>query len=60
MSHPDLVYPPPAYGGDDGLENATVYFETLDRVGRGTVMDDEERADFFLRHDTFWLPQDGD
>lgn len=172
MSHPDLVYPPPAYGGDDGLENATLhradappdltyrsggtvhylatrtstngqfglyrwtmaaepsgpephfhrsisesfyvlsgtirlydgrewvdgqpgdflfvpeggvhafrnesgspasmlilfapgadredYFETLDRVGRGLVMDDEERAAFFLRHDTFWLPQDGD
>ena len=36
------------------------YFETLDRVGRGLVMDDEERAAFFLRHDTFWLPQDGD
>ena len=33
------------------------YFETLDRVGRGLVMDDEERAAFFLRHDTFWLPQ---
>lgn len=36
------------------------YFETLDRVGRGLVMDDEERAAFFLRHDTFWLPQDDD
>jgi mannose-6-phosphate isomerase-like protein (cupin superfamily) len=36
------------------------YFETLDRVGRGLVMDDEQRAAFFVRHDTFWLPQDGD
>lgn len=33
------------------------YFETLDRVGRGLVMDDDERAAFFLRHDTFWLPE---
>ena len=33
------------------------YFETLDRVGRGLVMDDDERAAFFLRHDTLWLPQ---
>ena len=32
------------------------YFETLDRVGRGLVMDDGERAAFYLRHDTFWLP----
>ena len=32
------------------------YFETLDRVGRGLAMDDEERAAFYLRHDTFWLP----
>ncbi len=30
------------------------YFETLDRVGRGLVMDDDEKAAFFLRHDTFW------
>ena len=32
------------------------YFETLDRVGRGLAMDDEERTAFYLRHDTFWLP----
>ena len=31
------------------------YFETLDRVGRGLEMSDEERAAFFLRHDTFWI-----
>jgi quercetin dioxygenase-like cupin family protein len=30
------------------------YFETLNRVGRGLVMDDDEKAAFFLRHDTFW------
>jgi hypothetical protein len=30
----------------------------LKRVGDGLVMDDEERAAFFLRHDTFWLPAD--
>ena len=30
------------------------YFETLDRVGRGLAMDDEEKAAFYLRHDTFW------
>jgi quercetin dioxygenase-like cupin family protein len=32
------------------------YFETLGRVGRGLVMDDDERTAFYLRHDTFWLP----
>ena len=31
------------------------YFETLDRVGRGAAMTDDERAEFMLRHDTFWL-----
>jgi len=31
------------------------YFETLDRVGRGLVLNDEERSAFFLRHDTFWV-----
>ena len=31
------------------------YFETLARVGRGLVMDDAERAAFYLRHDTYWL-----
>jgi mannose-6-phosphate isomerase-like protein (cupin superfamily) len=33
------------------------YFETLARVGKGSVMDDDERASFYLRHDTFWLPK---
>jgi hypothetical protein len=31
------------------------YFETLDRVGRGERMTEEERAAFMLRHDTFWV-----
>jgi quercetin dioxygenase-like cupin family protein len=31
------------------------YFETLDRVGRGLVLDDDEKAAFYLRHDTFWV-----
>ena len=31
------------------------YFETLRRVGEGLVLSDEERAEFFLRHDTYWL-----
>lgn len=31
------------------------YFETLDRIGRGLVLSDEERAAFFVRHDTYWL-----
>ncbi|MGH8963108.1 MAG: cupin domain-containing protein [Jatrophihabitantaceae bacterium] len=31
------------------------YFETLAAVGQGLTMTDEERAAFFLRHDTFWL-----
>lgn len=34
------------------------YFETLDRVGRGLVLSDEERTAFYLRHDTFWLPEE--
>jgi len=36
------------------------YFETLNRVARGLAMDDEERAAFMLRHDTFWLPNADD
>jgi mannose-6-phosphate isomerase-like protein (cupin superfamily) len=32
------------------------YFETLARVGEGLVMSDEERAAFYLRHDTVWVP----
>jgi mannose-6-phosphate isomerase-like protein (cupin superfamily) len=31
------------------------YFETPAPVGDGLTMTDEERAEFFLRHDTFWL-----
>jgi quercetin dioxygenase-like cupin family protein len=31
------------------------YFETLAEVGRGLVMGDEERIQFYLRHDTFWV-----
>jgi mannose-6-phosphate isomerase-like protein (cupin superfamily) len=30
------------------------YFETLARVGEGLTMTDEERAAFYLRHDTYW------
>jgi mannose-6-phosphate isomerase-like protein (cupin superfamily) len=30
------------------------YFETLAGWGRGDTMTDEEKAEFFLRHDTFW------
>ena len=31
------------------------YFETLDPVGRGLEMSDDERAAFMLQHDTYWL-----
>jgi mannose-6-phosphate isomerase-like protein (cupin superfamily) len=31
------------------------YFETLERFAQGLTMTDEERAEFFLRHDTYWL-----
>jgi mannose-6-phosphate isomerase-like protein (cupin superfamily) len=31
------------------------YFETLADAVRDKQMTDEERADFFLRHDTYWL-----
>jgi len=30
------------------------YFETLARVGQGLTMTDEEKAAFYLRHDTHW------
>jgi mannose-6-phosphate isomerase-like protein (cupin superfamily) len=30
------------------------YFETLARVGEGLVMTEEERAAFYIRHDTYW------
>ena len=31
------------------------YFETLARVGRGLELTDEEKAAFYVRHDTYWL-----
>lgn len=31
------------------------YFETLAEAAAGRVLGDEERAEFNLRHDTFWL-----
>jgi quercetin dioxygenase-like cupin family protein len=31
------------------------YFETLAEVARGGTMSDDERREFFLRHDTYWL-----
>ena len=31
------------------------YFETLADAARREGMDDEQRAEFFLGHDTFWL-----
>ncbi len=31
------------------------YFETLGELARGRTMTDEERAEFFLRHDNYWL-----
>jgi quercetin dioxygenase-like cupin family protein len=30
------------------------YFETLEKFGQGLTMTDEERQEFFLRHDTYW------
>jgi quercetin dioxygenase-like cupin family protein len=31
------------------------YFETLAEVAAGREMTEQERADFFLRHDTYWV-----
>lgn len=31
------------------------YFETLARVAEGLVLTDEQKTEFFLRHDTHWL-----
>jgi quercetin dioxygenase-like cupin family protein len=31
------------------------YFETLAEVASGRVLSDEERTEFYLRHDTYWL-----
>ena len=34
------------------------YFETLARVSEGLTMSEDERAAFYLRHDTYWLPSE--
>ncbi len=31
------------------------YFETLADAARGAAMSDEQQAEFFVRHDTYWL-----
>jgi mannose-6-phosphate isomerase-like protein (cupin superfamily) len=31
------------------------YFETLARVAEGLKLSDEEKTEFYLRHDTYWL-----
>lgn len=31
------------------------YFETLADAARREAMDDEQRAEFFVRHDTYWV-----
>jgi len=31
------------------------YFETLADAARREAMDEEQRAEFFLRHDTYWV-----
>ena len=31
------------------------YFETMARVAEGLVLTDEEKTEFFVRHDTYWL-----
>jgi oxalate decarboxylase/phosphoglucose isomerase-like protein (cupin superfamily) len=31
------------------------YFETLADAARRDALSDEERAEFFLRHDTYWI-----
>ena len=31
------------------------YFETLARVAEGGVLSHEEKAEFSIRHDTYWL-----
>ena len=30
------------------------YFETLARMGEGLVLTDEEKTEFYIRHDTYW------
>jgi mannose-6-phosphate isomerase-like protein (cupin superfamily) len=34
------------------------YFETLADAGRREAMNDEQRAEFFLRQDTYWVADD--
>jgi quercetin dioxygenase-like cupin family protein len=31
------------------------YFETLAKLGRGGTMTDDERVEFMLQHDTYWV-----
>jgi quercetin dioxygenase-like cupin family protein len=31
------------------------YFETLAEVASGGVLSEEERSEFYLKHDTYWL-----
>ena len=31
------------------------YFETLARVAEGLVLTDDEKTEFFFRHDTYWI-----
>ena len=35
------------------------YFVTLARVSEGLVMSDEEKAEFYLRHDNYWVEPGG-
>jgi hypothetical protein len=35
------------------------YFETLARMSDGLVMSDEEKVEFFLRHDNQWVGEGG-
>lgn len=32
------------------------YFETLARVAEGLVLSEDEKTEFYLRHDTYWRP----
>ena len=40
---------------DQAVVNVTVAFETLAALGRGGTMSPEERVEFMLRHDTYWV-----
>jgi mannose-6-phosphate isomerase-like protein (cupin superfamily) len=35
------------------------YFETLARVSEGLVLSDDEKAEFYLRHDNYWVDAGG-